>query len=141
MRYVIDGEGKVLGRLGSQIAKMLLNGDEIVLLNAEKICISGHMQDIIAKYKQRIELKDKANPEHSPYYSRRPDLFVKRAIRGMLPYRKPRGREAYGRLRVYVGIPEDLKDAKAHRLESKNADEAYESAITVSELTSKLGYR
>lgn len=136
---MIDGERKVLGRLSSRVAKMLLDGDRVSLVNAEKIVVSGHLRDIVEEYKRRIELRDKANPEHSPYISRRPDLLVKRTIRGMLPYKKPKGKEAYKRLRVYMGTPEGLKAGSDIIL--KGSDELYENSITVKELAVKLGYR
>ncbi|MCL5427652.1 MAG: 50S ribosomal protein L13 [Candidatus Marsarchaeota archaeon] len=136
---VIDGEGRILGRVSSYAAKLLLNGDSVRIVNAEKIIISGHLRDIVAKYKQKAELKDKANPEHSPYVSRRPDLFVKRVVRGMLPYRRPKGKEAYKRLRVYVGVPEGTPPFDT--LELKKGEDVYEDIITVKALSEKLGYR
>ena len=106
--YVIDCDSQILGRLASHAAKLLLQGNRVTLLNAEKAAISGHVPNIVANYKQKVEFKDKANPEHSPYWSRRPDFLVKRIVRGMLPWKKAHGREAFRRLRVYVGIPADM---------------------------------
>lgn len=140
MRYLINGEGSVLGRISSSVAKLLLEGNEVVLENAEKIRITGHVRDTVEKYKRKIELRDKGNPEHSPYISRRPDLFVKRVVRGMLPYKKPKGKEAFKKLRVYIGPAKDIKDAKAYDTGAKQASEAYENSMTVSELAEKLGY-
>ncbi len=137
---VIDGRGKVLGRLGSGVAKMLLNGTRVTVVNAEEIRISGHIDDIVSKYKQRLDLKDKANPEHSPYWSRKPDLFVKRIIRGMLPYKKAKGKSAYRLLRVYTGVPEGLKSAKVENSNAKAAEEVYEDSYTIKEIVKKLGY-
>lgn len=140
MDYVIDGKDKVIGRVGSQVAKMLLNENEVVIVNSEKMVMTGHGADIIAKYKQLVELKDKANPEHSPYWPRRPDMFVKRVIRGMLPYKKPSGKAAFKRLRVYIGTPEEFKKAKMHDLKSKKPSEIFENTMTIQQLTEKLGY-
>lgn len=138
--HVLNGEGMILGRLGSTVAKLLLNGNEVKIVNAEHIAISGHMRDLVTKYKQRIELKDKANPEHSPYISRRPDMFVKRVIRGMLPWKQPKGKAAYRRLRVYVGVPKDIKVGNENKIKTKHAKEVYETTVTVGELMKKLGY-
>ena len=113
MKYLIDGDEAILGRVGSRVAKLLIEGNEVALINAEKIRITGHIPDLAAKYKRLIELKDRANPEHSPFYSRRPDLFVKRSIRGMLPYKQPKGKAAYKLLKVYMGDAKDIKEAKA----------------------------
>jgi large subunit ribosomal protein L13 len=139
--YVVDGERKVLGRMGSLVAKQLLNGNNVMVINAEKVVISGHSDYIFAKYKRLVELKDKANPEHSPHWSRRPDLFVKRVIRGMLPYKKPKGKLAYSKLKVYIGVPPELKTKKVHDLKAKTPDQMYENSITVKELTERLGYK
>ncbi len=140
MEYLIDGTDKVLGRVASQAAKLLLNENTVAVVNAERMIITGHEKDITEKYKRLIDLKDKANPEHSPYWPRRPDMFVKRIVRGMLPYKKPRGKAAFKRLRVYVGFPEELKKAKEFDAESRKSHEIFESTITIKELTQKLGY-
>ncbi len=139
MDKIIDGEGRILGRISTHAAKMLLNGDSVMIINAEKIVISGHLKDIVAKYKQRVEFKDKANPEHSPYVSRRPDLFVKRVVRGMLPYRRPKGKDAYKRLRVYMGVPEGITATDATDI--KKAEEVYDDIMTIKTLAEKLGYK
>ncbi len=140
MDYVVDGKDKVLGRVGSQVAKLLLNENNVTIVNSEQMVITGHSADIIAKYKQLLELKDKANPEHSPYWPRRPDMFVKRVIRGMLPYKRPKGKTAFKKLRVYIGVPEELKNAKHYDIKSKKPSEIFEKTISVKTLTEKLGY-
>jgi large subunit ribosomal protein L13 len=137
---VIDCDSQILGRIASRAAKLLLKGSSVVLVNAEKAAISGHADDIVAEYKQKVEWKDKANPDHSPYWSRRPDMLVKRTVRGMLPYDKARGRDAFKRLRVYVGVPEGISPAKAEE-RSKGKFEVYEGTLTVKELCERLGYR
>ncbi len=139
--YVIDGTDKVLGRVGSRVAKLLLQDNNVTILNSEKMVMTGHPQDLVSKYKQLVELKDKANPEHSPYWPRRPDMFVKRVIRGMLPYKRPKGKTAFKKLRVYVGVPATLKDAKLYELKSKNPSEIFETTISIQQLTEKLGYK
>jgi large subunit ribosomal protein L13 len=138
--FVIDCDSKILGRLASHVAKLLLKGNKVVLVNAERAAISGHASEIAADYKRRLELQDKANPEHSPYWSRRPDFLVKRIVRGMLPYKKAKGREAYGKLRVYVGTPAEFSKVKFEKVQVKERQEAYESSISVKELSERLGY-
>ncbi len=138
---IIDAEGNSVGRLGSFVAKNLLKGEKIIIINAEKAIISGNKQDIIKKYLVRRSLKQKANPEHSPKWPRRPDLLLKRIIRGMLPYDKAKGRSAYKRLRVYLGIPkqleEEIKKEKPINLEKKE----YKKYITILDLCKELGWR
>ncbi len=136
--YLIDGSDKVLGRLSSKVAKLLLTGNKVNLINAERIVISGHAINILSKYKQRIELKDKANPEHSPYWSRRADLFVKRVIRGMLPYKKAKGKSAYKQLKVYTGIPKEFKDAKPYDMHVKGPSEVFEKTHYMKDILGRL---
>ena len=117
MVVIYDGENKVLGRLGTLVAKDLLKGEEVVVLNAEKIKISGYRNDIVEKYQIRRRLKSKQNPEHSPKWPKVPNMLVRRIFRGMLPYKTPRGRDAYKRLRVSMGVPvqfvgKECKDSK-----------------------------
>lgn len=137
---VIDAKNKVLGRMATQVAKALLNGHDVSVVNAENSFISGHSKNIIANYKEKLEWQDKANPEHSPYHSRRADLFVKRVIRGMLPYKKPKGKVAYKKLKVYIGVPEDLKKIKVTETHTKSQNQIFESTIYIKDLVQKLGY-
>lgn len=137
-KVIIDGKGLILGRASSRIAKMLLNGTNVIVLNASELYISGHKKSMLGKYKQRFDLQDKANPEHSPYWSHRPDFFVKRVIRGMLPYKRPKGKEAYKRLFVYSNFPEEFKSEKLFNLGAKSSNETFERAISVKELTERL---
>ncbi len=142
MDYVIDGSNKVLGRAASRIAKLLLSNKKVSVINAEGMIITGHVHSLSDKYKRLIELQDKANPEHSPYWPRRPDMFVKRVIRGMLPYKKPRGKAAFKNLRVYIGVPESLRSVKIDdSIKTKDPKEIFETTITVSKLMEGLGYK
>ncbi|MGC8572340.1 MAG: 50S ribosomal protein L13 [Candidatus Micrarchaeia archaeon] len=138
---VYDAKDKILGRVASVVAKRVLEGKNVAVINAEQAIISGNKKDIIEKYKTRMDLKERSNPEHSPYWPRKPDLFVKRIIRGMLPYhKKTSGKEAYKRLRVFIGTPEALKDAKKIDVKTKAPKELYVDYIRVSELAKQLGY-
>ncbi len=108
---IIDGEGLVLGRLASSVSKRLLEGENIIVLNAEKIVISGTKDWAYQKYKQRIDRASISNPRRmGPKYPRRPDDIFRRTVRGMLPYKKPKGRDAFKALKVYVGVPQEFKD-------------------------------
>lgn len=106
---VIDAENLILGRLASHCAKLLLNGDEVTIVNAEKSVISGSKKSITDDYFQKRRV---GGPRKGPYYPRMPDRILKRTIRGMIPYKKPSGKKAYSRLKVHVGIPKELKDEK-----------------------------
>ncbi|MEN6291563.1 MAG: 50S ribosomal protein L13 [Methanobacterium sp.] len=115
---IIDGEGLIMGRLASTVSKMLLNGESVVVLNAEKILISGTKEWAYARYKQRLDRASISNPRKmGPKYPRRPDDIFRRTVRGMIPYRKTSGREAFKGLKVFVGIPKEFADAEIFKLE------------------------
>jgi large subunit ribosomal protein L13 len=137
---IIDGNDLILGRLGSHVAKDLLKGENIIVINAEKIVISGKSDRIVEKYKKRRTQKDKANPEHSPHWPRRPDLLVKRVIRGMLPFDRPRGKTVFKNLKVYMGVPDELNEKNKETYESFNKSKLNSKYITVEELCKRLGY-
>jgi large subunit ribosomal protein L13 len=107
---VIDANGLILGRLASTVAKQLLSGDdEIFIINAEKAVISGSKATTLKEYR---ETRERGATEFGPYFPKRPDRILKRTIRGMLPYKRARGRDAMSRLKVYVGVPYEFKGAE-----------------------------
>ncbi|UCE90915.1 MAG: 50S ribosomal protein L13 [Methanobacteriota archaeon] len=104
---VIDAKNQILGRLCTHVAKRLLDGEEITIVNAEDVRVSGSRTQLVKHYKQR---RARGKNFSGPKYPRSPDMILKRSVRGMLDYRKTSGREAYKRLKVYVGMPRELKD-------------------------------
>jgi len=134
---VIDGTDYIFGRLASKIAKKALEGEEIHIINAEKIVIKGEPQLLIHKYLGRRRFKNKANPENSPKWPKVPHMLVKRMIRGMLPWRTARGRAAYKRIMVYTENPKNLTSTD---FESEKYD-GIARHMTVNNLCKKLGYQ
>ncbi|MGD0729404.1 MAG: 50S ribosomal protein L13 [Candidatus Micrarchaeaceae archaeon] len=138
---VYDAKDKVLGRLASTVAKDLLNGKKVAVINAEMAFISGNRLNIAKRYRVRLNLQEKENPEHSPYWSRRPDFLVRRIIRGMLPYhKKPSGKAAYKRLRVFVGSPKELNGLKSIEVKTKSPKSMYVGYVYIKDLSKTLGY-
>ncbi len=109
---VIDAENKILGRIASLAAKELLKGKRVAIVNAEKAIISGNPATILKKYQTRRSIQSRINPRKSPVQPRTPDRIVWRTVRGMLPMKKAKGREALRRLRVFIGVPEELANVE-----------------------------
>jgi large subunit ribosomal protein L13 len=110
MKKIIDGTNAILGRLASYAAKQALLGEEIVILNCDKVIITGNKANI----KENFEGKRKkiGSGQKGPKHSRLAYMIVKRSIRGMLSHRQKRGKDALGRIRCYDGVPEEFKDSK-----------------------------
>ena len=114
---IIDGTNLILGRVATVAAKRALEGEKVVILNCENMIITGSRKDVIEKFKSR---QDKGHPMHGPYFPKMPDRIVRRAVRGMLTHKKERGRNAYQRVKCYIGLPDQFKSEKSETI--KHAD-------------------
>jgi len=107
----INAEGAVLGRLASYAAKGALKGEEFVIVNCEKIIITGSLKDNTKKFQEKRGRV--GSVQKGPKYSLDSEKILKRTIRGMIPnHRTGRGKEAVKRVKCYNGIPEEFKDKK-----------------------------
>lgn len=116
MVIVIDGKDLILGRLASNIAEMIMDGEEVVVVNTEDIVITGQKEVIFAKYKANVDRGD-TTKRKGPFYPRRADLLFKRCVRGMIPWKTTSGREAYRRLYVFIGTPKQFENSEKVRPE------------------------
>ncbi|MGQ9468865.1 MAG: 50S ribosomal protein L13 [Nitrososphaerales archaeon] len=138
---VVDAQGHIAGRLSSYIAKSLLNGNKVIVVNAEKALLSGSKSSIINEYLKKLEIGSVINPRHGPFHPKRPDTILTKMVRGMLPRRKAKGLEALNRLRVYIGIPEQYKSFEKIRFEDALAKKPLSFYLTLGELSSRLGWK
>jgi len=112
--YVVDATGKTLGRLSTEIARRLRGkhkpeytphvdtGDYIVVVNAEKVRVSGN------KTTDKIYYRHSGYPggiKATPFdkmQQKHPERIIEKAVKGMLP-RNPLGRAVFRKLKVYAG--------------------------------------
>ncbi len=134
---VIDGRNLIFGRAASHIAKKLLNGEDIQLINAEEMVMIGNPAALVARFKLRRQAQHKGTPEKSPSWPKVPNLLVRRMIRGMLPWKKPRGKAAYKKLHVFLGNPKNLQGSPIQGIECKTTFRS----MKVKELCKQLGYQ
>ncbi len=135
---VVDATGLVLGRAASVIAKRLLGGESIVVVNAEKSVITGARAQVVAHY---TEARARGSVRSGPHFPRYADRIFRRTVRGMLPHLKTRGKVAYGRLEVHIGVPDAWKDHALETLERAKARPAVRPPVTLAEVTKLLGAR
>ncbi|WP_435194090.1 50S ribosomal protein L13 [Natronomonas sp. EA1] len=130
---VVDARDCIMGRVASNVAEHALDGKKVAVVNAEQAVITGNEESTMEVYNDRLRI----GSDQGPYYPKRPDGIFKRAIRGMLPYKTPRGREALESVRVYVGNPYD-EDGEV--LEGTSLDRLSNIKFTtLGEISSKLG--
>ena len=119
-KIVYDGEGAVFGRIASVIAKDLLKGNEVDLINCEKMIVSGDKKLLAKKILAKREMGS-GGSRKGPKYPRTAEKLVKRMIRGMLPRDRAKGRDALRRLKCFEG-GEDEKAVKIkHQMPRKFA--------------------
>ena len=116
---IIDANNLILGRLGAYAAKKALLGEKIDIVNCESCVITGKRNKIFEDYRNKLK---RGIPSKGPFTHRMPHRFVKRAIRGMLPYKKERGRIAFKNIKCYVGIPKNLKNQKFEIIKNANIE-------------------
>ena len=134
---IINAEGLIIGRMASIVAKRILNGEEITIVNAEKAVISGKRKSRVMEAKTFLEV---GAPERGPFHYRRPDRIVRKTVRGMVPYKQPKGKQAYKRLKVFIGIPAELKEQKMETLTNARAERLTCPYFTVGEFAKEMGW-
>ncbi len=135
---VIDASGLILGRMASAVAKRLLQGEPIIIVNAEKTILSGRR---LSRVREAQAFLDVGHPGKGPFHPRRPDKVVRRTVRGMLPRRQPRGANALRLLKVFLGVPHELKTASFQTIQTAHVDKLKCPYITIEELAKQIGYR
>jgi len=135
---IIDAKGLILGRMASMVAKRLLNGESIIIVNAEEAVISGKRPSLIREAEDFLQV---GHFRKGPFHARRPETIVKRVIRGMLPRRNARGKEALKRLRVFLGVPQEFKDKEKETISETDARSLRCPYIKVSELARAIGWK
>ncbi len=120
--YVVDADGKTLGRLASEVAKVLRGknkpqftphedtGDYVVIINAAKVKVTGHKLDQKIYYRHSDFVGGMKETTLREMLEKKPERVVELAVKGMLP-KGPLGRRMYKKLYVYAG-PEHKQAAQ-----------------------------
>jgi len=106
---IIDGSGQVMGRLASLAASKLLRNEPVTIINCSKVIVNGTPKEVVKAMRRKLNL---GSSRWGPFIPRTPARLMRRAVRGMLPYKKPRGRLALARLKCHTSAPEGLKPEK-----------------------------
>ncbi|MBS3153060.1 50S ribosomal protein L13 [Candidatus Woesearchaeota archaeon] len=129
---IINGQDLILGRLVSYVAKQAMRGENVDIVNCENVVIVGKKEMIMNEYKEREEI---GSVSKGPFYPKMPDRFVRRVVRGMLPYKESRGKAAFERVMCYLGVPDQFKDKKLESVQSAHIENKRTSFITIGELS------
>ena len=120
--YVVDAEGCTLGRLASEVAKVLRGknkpiftphidcGDNVIVINAEKIKVTGKKMDQKEYYHHSDYVGGLKEATLREKLAKKPEQVIELAVKGMLP-KGPLGRQMFTKLHVYAG-PEHKHEAQ-----------------------------
>ena len=110
---VVDLTMHRLGGAASRIAKMLLKGVNVTVVNVEKAIITGKKEAILERYKFLISRRALVSPKRGTvWYPRRPERIFWYTVYRMLPRHNKRWKEALKRLKIYVGVPKEFEGAE-----------------------------
>ena len=120
--YVIDAEGATLGRLASEISKVLRGknkpeytphidtGDYVIVVNAEKVKVTGKKLQQKIYYNHSDYVGGMRETTLAELLAKKPEKVIELAVKGMLP-KGPMGRDMIKKLHVYAG-PEHANQAQ-----------------------------
>lgn len=137
---IVDGTNQIAGRLCSHVAKMLINGSRVSIVNSENIMFSGSKEMVVEEYKKFLEIASINNPKFGPFHPRQPDTMITKMVRGMLPKNKPSGKTALKRLRAYLGVPNELKSKKTTQFEDAKIRKPAPYYTTLGDLFRTMGW-
>ncbi len=134
---IIDATNLIAGRLATVVAKKALLGEEITIVNAELAVFTGDKKKVLAAQKQK---RERGAPLIGPFVPRQPDRMLKRTIRGMLPYKQPRGEKAFKSIICYVGLPKRFEGQDIQTIEVANVEKVTQiKYVTIGEICKLLG--
>jgi large subunit ribosomal protein L13 len=137
---IVNADSQVVGRLSSMVAKMLLDGRKVVIVNAGGAVISGTKTAILREIQEFGNVRSAVNPKNTPRHFSRPDMMMRRIIRGMLPHRKPKGQEALKRLRIYLETPTGI-EGEPLVLEGTGAAKLSHKYVRLQEISDRIRSR
>lgn len=136
---IVNAEKMILGRMAASIAKKALLGEKVDVINCEKAVVTGTKDAVLGNYKQKFI---RTTPGSGPFFPKTADMFVRRVIRGMLPYKKKKGDKAFKNIKCHVGVPAEFKDKKIDKIEEASIQKSKSlSFVTVKEICEYLGGR
>jgi large subunit ribosomal protein L13 len=133
--YVVDADGLVLGRLASEVARLLRGkhrpyfaphvdtGDHVIVVNADKVILTSGKADDKLAYRHSGYPGGLRSTSYAELLAKSPDELVRRSVRGMLP-KNTLGRQMLGKLNVYAGPDHPHAAQKPEPLELPSARRA-----------------
>ena len=140
-KYYIDASGQIVGRMCSKVAKLLLTGNSVVIVHADKSLFSGHRSSVMGDFFDRLTIASVVHPKHGPFHPRTPAGILTRTVRGMIPRTKPSGVSAIRRLRVYTDVPKGTEKIEFTNFEEAKATKPLAYYVPLGEVAHRIGWK
>lgn len=140
-KYYVDAAGQIVGRMCSRIAKLLLSGNSVVVVNADKALFSGHRSSVMVDFLDRLKIASVVHPKHGPFHPRTPSGILTRTIRGMIPRTKSKGVSAMKRLRVYEEVPKGMEKVAFTSFDEAKATKPLAYYVPLGEVAERIGWK
>jgi len=138
---VIDATNLILGRMLSYVAKKAIEGEQVIILNVSKAVISGGKRSTIQIARTKLRTRSLLSQDNGPVHPRRPENYARRALRGMLPFKKPSGKKAYKRVSVYSDMPSQYAQEPRQTIPGAQASKLKCRSILLEEFSREIGGR
>lgn len=136
---IIDAHNKILGRIATMAAKAAMMGNEVYVVNCDTAVISG---DKARTFKEFERKRSMGIPSKGPFIIRKPEMIMKRTIRGMVPYKQPKGRDALKRVKCYRNVPDSMKESEFIKNEKADLSKLPKTKyVTLNEVCKIMGAR
>lgn len=139
--FYVDASGQIAGRLCSKIAKLLLDGNSVVVVHAENVLFSGNRSSVLSDFFDRLKIASVVHPKHGPFHQRTPSGILTRMVRGMIPRKKSSGEAALKRLRVYTEVPQNLNKASFTSFDDAKATKPIAYYVALGDIASRIGWK
>ncbi|MCL4519110.1 MAG: 50S ribosomal protein L13 [Thaumarchaeota archaeon] len=139
--YYVDASGQIAGRLCSKVAKLLLQGNSVVVVHADRALFSGQRSNVMGAFFERLKIASVVHPRHGPFHPRTPEGILTRMVRGMIPRSKPSGAAAFKRLRVFGEVPKDLGKVTFTNFEDAKATKPIAYYVPLAEVAERIGWK
>lgn len=116
---VIDADGSALGRLASYAAKQSLLGKKVLVVNCDKVLITGSRGNILSEWYHASRERNGSSLKGPGIPRKNTERMVKRTIRGMLSHKQGRGSQAFERIRCYTNVPAEFANSKMISMKKK----------------------
>lgn len=134
---IIDATNMIAGRIATVAAKKALLCEEVIIINSEKAVLTGTKAWLLSRFQQK---RNHGAALVGPYFPKKSERIMKRIIRGMLPYKESKGREAFARVKCYIGVPAEYEGKETQTIQGASVSKLPNTKyVELGELSKLIG--